>query len=204
MRKFLLSSFSLLLTFMLIGCEWNNNQEQETPKANYDYLVLVNKQHRLPEDWEANVQLVETQNAYDETIKVEKEAFEKYNELKADLAKEWIEIDLDSVYRSVEKQQQVWDEFEQEKWLEYAQTYVAVPWYSEHHTALALDIVIRKDGEVVYQEKATSPSDTDSTIPEVKKKTSKQPVKKNTGNFMDSTLFSQSSGNLFSLFTKTK
>jgi predicted sugar kinase len=50
--------------------------------------VLVNKQHKLPEDWEANVQLVETQNAYDETIKVEKEAFEKYNELKADLAKE--------------------------------------------------------------------------------------------------------------------
>ena len=151
MKNFLLCSFSLLLTFMLVGCGWNNNQEQETPKANYDYLVLVNKQHRLPEDWEANVQLVETQNAYGETIKVEKEAFEKYNELKADLAKEWIEIDLDSVYRSVEKQQQVWDEFEQEKWLEYAQTYVAVPWYSEHHTALALDIVIRKDGVLIYE-----------------------------------------------------
>jgi hypothetical protein len=34
---------------------------------------------------------------------------------------------LDSVYRPVEKQQQVWDGFEQEKGLEYAQTYVAVP-----------------------------------------------------------------------------
>ena len=59
----------------------------------------------------------------------------------------------------------------------------------EFEKELSVSIVIRKDGEVVYQEKATSPSDTDSTIPEVKKKTSKQPVKKNTGNFMDSTLF---------------
>ena len=95
--------------------------------------------------------MVEVQNAYDETIRVEREALEKYNELKSDLASEWVEIDLDSVYRSVEKQQQVWDEFEQEKWLEYAQKYVAVPWYSEHHTALALDIVIRKDGVLIYE-----------------------------------------------------
>jgi hypothetical protein len=58
---------------MLIGCTKNDN-----PK--YDYLILVNKQNKLPADWETNVELVEAQNAYDETIKVEKEALEKYYE----------------------------------------------------------------------------------------------------------------------------
>jgi hypothetical protein len=42
----------------------------------------------LPDDWESKLDLVEVQNAYDETIKVERQALEKYNELKADLAQE--------------------------------------------------------------------------------------------------------------------
>jgi hypothetical protein len=49
---------------------------------------LVNKQNKLPDDWESKLDLVEVQNAYDETIRVERQALEKYNELKADLAKE--------------------------------------------------------------------------------------------------------------------
>ena len=96
MKKFLLSSFILLFTMMLVGCGWNNNQkqeannnpEQEAQSAGHNYLVLVNKQHKLPEDWVANVELVEVQNAYDETIKVEKEALEKYYELREALLEE--------------------------------------------------------------------------------------------------------------------
>jgi len=172
MKKSLLLSFVLLSGVLMVACE-NKTEEnlgevwtcslsedstceipldsENTTETGIDYLVLVNKQNKLPDDWESKLDLVEVQNAYDETIRVEREALEKYNELKADLAKEWVEIDLDSVYRSVEKQQQVWNEFEQEKWLEYTQKYVAVPWYSEHHTALALDIVIRKDGVLIYE-----------------------------------------------------
>jgi D-alanyl-D-alanine carboxypeptidase len=74
---------------MLTACtkteKTEGNQEQETK---YDYLVLVNKQHKLPEDWEANVELVETKNAFDETIKVEKEAYEQYLELRNELLKD--------------------------------------------------------------------------------------------------------------------
>ena len=170
MKNLLLVSLVLLSGIFLVACE-NKSEEnlEEAPicslwetecdveveadevQTGIDYLVLVNKQNKLPDDWEGKLELVEVQNAYDETVRVEKEAFEKYNELKAALAEEWIDIELDSVYRSVEKQQQVWDEFEQEKWLEYAQKYVAVPGYSEHHTALALDIVIRKDGVLIYE-----------------------------------------------------
>ena len=134
--------------------DWENNIEAENTTENensIDYLVLVNKENKLPEDWESKVELVEVQNAYDETIRVEKEALEKYNELRDALLAEWIDIELDSSYRSVDKQQQVWDDFEKEYGLEYTQEYVAVPWFSEHHTALAIDICIIKDWVLIYE-----------------------------------------------------
>jgi hypothetical protein len=56
--------------------------EADEVQTGIDYLVLVNKENKLPDDWENKVELVEVQNAYDETIRVEKEALEKYDELR--------------------------------------------------------------------------------------------------------------------------
>ena len=169
MRKIFFMSFSLLITLMLWGCRINNIQDwdgeirvddqnisdeqvvAEDEIAKYDYLVLVNKQHKLPEDWEDNVELVETTNAYDETIKVEKEALEKYYELRDSLLEEGVDIELDSAYRSVQRQEELWAEFEEKYGIGYTKTYVAVPWYSEHHTALAIDICLKKDWELIYE-----------------------------------------------------
>ncbi len=120
-------------------------------KEKIDYMVLVNKQNKLPDNWEQIVQLADTKNAWEEDIQVEKEAFEKYKELKADLEKEGVYIELDSVYRSVAEQQKLWDDWTVEKGLDYVKKYVAVPGYSEHHTGLAIDICIKKDGELVYE-----------------------------------------------------
>lgn len=122
-------------------------------KDGIDYLVLVNKQNKLPNDWEEKVELVEVKNAYDEDIKVEKKAYEKYLELKEDLAKDGITIELDSAYRSVKRQQELWDEWsnDPEKGPEYVKKYVAVPGTSEHHTGLALDICLRINGKLVYE-----------------------------------------------------
>ena len=60
------------------------------------------------------------------------------------------EQELDSCYRSVAEQQEVWDSFMEEYGEEYTRTYVAVPGYSEHHTGLALDLFLVIDGEQVY------------------------------------------------------
>jgi hypothetical protein len=68
--------------------EWKSKPNPYHDETKYDYLVLVNKQHKLPEDWESNVDLVETKNAFDETIKVEKEAYEQYLELRDELLKD--------------------------------------------------------------------------------------------------------------------
>ena len=66
----------------------------------------------------------------------------------------WIQeiyIELDSCYRSVAAQQELWDRWSVEKGIDYVRTYVAVPGYSEHHTGLALDICIKVNGELVYE-----------------------------------------------------
>ena len=130
--------------FVLTGC---------SKSGKYDYLVLVNKYSQLPDDWEKNVELVDAKNAWDEDIKVEKNAYENYLKLEKALEKEGVNIELDSVYRSVKAQQDLCDEWsaDPEKGIDYVRKFVAVPGYSEHHTGLAIDICIRKeDGELEF------------------------------------------------------
>ncbi len=149
--KILLGIIVLLVAVLLTtACKVKESANE------YDYLVLVNKYTQLPNDWEKNVKLVETKNAWDEDIKVEKEAFEQYKKFKEDVEKDLKKfkttIELDSTYRSVKEQQELWDEWSKdpEKGPDYVKKFVAVPGYSEHHTGLAIDICLKKDGELVY------------------------------------------------------
>ena len=143
MRKFRNTFVAILLfacAFLLTAC----GKELKT-----DYMVLVNKENKLPKDWEERIELVDVTNGLGETYQVEKKTAEAYENLKEDLAREGIVIELDSTYRTVKHQQEIWDEFEKERGLEYTKKYVAVPGTSEHHTGLAIDIKIIKDGKVI-------------------------------------------------------
>lgn len=131
--------------FVLTGC-CDKLKENKT-----DYLVLVNKQHKLPDSWEKEVQLEEAKNAWNETIKVEKKALKNYWKLRDELAKENVIIVLDSAYRSVKEQKELWADFEKKYGIDYVKKTVAVPGYSEHHTGLAIDIVIKKDGKLIEE-----------------------------------------------------
>ncbi len=121
----------------------------EQAKAAYDYLVLVNKKHKLPEDWESKVVLKEATNRYGETYKVEEKALEQFQKLQKECADEGIIIELDSTTRSVAEQQKLWDDWTVEKGEDYVKKYVAVPGYSEHHTGLAIDVCLDIDGKRV-------------------------------------------------------
>ena len=116
------------------------------------YLVLVNKKSKIRYDWEENIQLVRTKNVWSEDIKIEKETYKQYISLEKTLKEDGINIKLDSAYRSVQSQQELWDEWVNtpEKGLAYAKKFMAAPGYSEHHTGLAIDICLEKDGELVY------------------------------------------------------
>ena len=114
-----------------------------------DYLVLVNKQNKLPDDWESKVQLVTTTDVDGDEIQVEQEALMQFYKLRNALLDEGIEIELDSCYRSVAEQEELWDRFMEQYGEDYVRKYVAVPGYSEHHTGLAIDICLVKNGKVI-------------------------------------------------------
>ena len=153
-KKILLLAFIILVAGVFTtACGMSNSKKEASEKVKYDYLVLVNKYSKLPDDWEKNVQLVSAKNAWDEDIKIEKKAFESYKKLKKALKEDGVIIELDSVYRSVKEQQDLWDRWSKDpdKGIEYVKKYVAVPGYSEHHTGLAVDIVIKKDGKLIEE-----------------------------------------------------
>ena len=117
-----------------------------------DYLVLVNKENKLPDNWEEIAELIEVKNSFGKYLKIEKETLEKFNELRTDLLKEWVDIELDSAYRSFSIQNEFFDKFKEEYGIEYASQYAAPAGYSEHHTWLAVDICLKKeDGEIISE-----------------------------------------------------
>jgi len=117
-----------------------------------DYLVLVNKENKLPDNWEEIAELVEVKNSFGKYLKIEKETLEKFNELRRDLLIEWVDIELDSAYRSFSIQNEFFDKFKEEYGIEYASKYAAPAGYSEHHTWLAVDICLKKEnGEIISE-----------------------------------------------------
>ena len=151
--------FSLITLFIFLvsciifsSCSANKNtKENASETSNIDYLVLVNKQNKLPDNWEDIVQLEKVSDVYNDDCYVEKEVLEKYNELREALLRENVTIELDSCYRSVSAQEQIVKDFTEKYGEDYVKKYVAVPGYSEHHTGLAIDICIIKDGELVNE-----------------------------------------------------
>ena len=102
-------------------------QENMDTEADYDYMILVNKTHKLPDDWEDKVVLAEGKNIYGETYLVEEKALESFEALREALLEEGIDIELDSVTRSVAEQQELWDDWTIEYGEDYVKKYVAVP-----------------------------------------------------------------------------
>lgn len=143
----------ILFCALLLGvtaCNTSGSSiESENNERNDTYLVLVNRTHELPEDWLDRIELVVAGNTLGYDVEIERETYDHFSELREDLLQDGIDIELDSVYRSVDEQKDLWKRFEDEKGTEYCEQYVAKPGYSEHHTGLAVDVYLIKNGEVI-------------------------------------------------------
>ena len=147
-KKYLLIALLAIAVLFTSACT-KKEEEKKEEKSKMDYLVLVNKQSKLPSNWEDIVELTDVTNGLGDTYKVEKKTAKAYENLREALSKEGIIIELDSTYRTVKQQQEIWDDFLKEYGEEYTKKYVAVPGTSEHHTGLAVDVKIIKDGKVI-------------------------------------------------------
>lgn len=108
------------------------------------YLLLANAENPLPQDW--SIQTEEVQNGYE----MDKRAAPAMREMIQAAKEDGVELMLCSAYRSVEKQQQLFDRSQQaymaqgmseEEAYTKTATETAIPGTSEHQTGLAADIV---------------------------------------------------------------
>ena len=143
MKKIFIMMMAVIFSMNVAFAELSTNND-------FNYLVLVNKVEKLPDNYEATVQLINVTNSFGKKFQIEKETYEHFVKLRDDLlTNDGIQIELDSVYRSVARQREIVVEFTEQYGADYVKKYVAVPGFSEHHTGLAVDICLVVNGRII-------------------------------------------------------
>ncbi|MBQ8464825.1 MAG: M15 family metallopeptidase [Alphaproteobacteria bacterium] len=127
-----------------------------------DYTILVNKENLLPQDYEPE-ELVEIHEpmgckldkAY--VNRLNKEAYTAFKEMQSAALKEGYEIFIDSSYRTYDYQEKIFNDIVRRKGMAHALKFVAPAGGSEHQTGLAIDIIFRRNGEMIEDQKEEDP-----------------------------------------------
>ena len=124
-----------------------------------DFAILVNKENLLPRHYipEGLIEVHEpTGSKLDKTYvnRLNIEAYKAFQKMQKAAKQEGYEIFIDSSYRTYEYQEQLFNKLVAEKGMEYARKFVAMPGGSEHQTGLAIDIIFRRNGEMIEEQKA--------------------------------------------------
>ena len=126
------------------------------------YKILVNKNHKIKDNYLEKITLVSTKNVLKEDIFIEEETYNNYLKLKDFIKEELnIEIGIDTAYRDFDHQQRIYDHYLETNGQEYCDRYVAPVGYSEHHTGLAIDIEAKINGDISIVEYQYIKSDLD-------------------------------------------
>lgn len=108
-----------------------------------DYKLLINKNNIINKSIINNIKLMTVENYLGNNILIEKKTYFMYKRLKEYLSSTGIDIFIDSSYRSLEEQEKLFNEIKSLYGEEYANSYVSHSGYSEHHTGLCIDIVLK-------------------------------------------------------------
>lgn len=111
------------------------------------YLTLVNKENKIKQSYLKNIKLVNRKNYQNKDTLIEEETALAFDQLKNFLKRKNIKMEIDDAYRSQEHQQNLKEQFSKEYGEDYANAIVAEPGTSEHHTGLAIDIVLEVNGK---------------------------------------------------------
>lgn len=104
------------------------------------YLVLVNKSYKLPNNYEPNnLELISTEFS-NENKYLKNEAKVAFEKLSRDAKELGYRIIAVSTYRNYNYQEKLYNEYVEEKGLDYADKCSARPGHSEHQTGLAVDV----------------------------------------------------------------
>jgi D-alanyl-D-alanine carboxypeptidase len=152
MRKLFSIILALVLTFGTMSMSFASTKDiAEAKVPENKYLTLINRKNILPENWTFLFKFSVGKNFFGELYIVESKALEAFSALRAEVATFGFQIELDSVYRSLSEQQDIWDIWSADPELgpEYCEKYLAPVGCSEHHTGLAIDVFLIKDGQAI-------------------------------------------------------
>ena len=153
MKKLFFIILALMFVFGAIATSYADTKDiPEAKVPENKYLTLINKQNKLPENWTSLFDFSVGRNSLGQLYIVEAKALVAFESLRSELIEEeGVQIELDSIYRSLEEQQDIWDIWSADPELgpEYCEKYLAPVGCSEHHTGLALDIFLIQDGKII-------------------------------------------------------
>lgn len=107
------------------------------------YHILVNKDNPISMDYYNKEKLIKVKNVDNEVVLIDKKTYRYYLKLKKELKKSNIIIAISSAFRTIEHQEELYNEFLLKYGSDLTQKIVALPKTSEHHTGLAIDIVLK-------------------------------------------------------------
>lgn len=115
-------------------------------------LILVNKYNYLEEDHEfPNLENISLMYAYNDN-KLQEEAVTNYFKMARDAKQQGLNLVVNTSYRSYASQEKIYNNFVNQYGEEYAEENSARPGYSEHETALAIDIDTARTDADVFEE----------------------------------------------------
>ena len=142
-----------IVTYVNIGLDQPYFTNVDVIKDTEDVLMLVNKYHRLPDNYEPK-NLVKTPNAcvigedyscQSEPQYLRKEVADAFSKLVQAGKAEHINIKAIASYRSYAYQKNLYDYYAQSEGKAYEDKYYARPGQSEHNSALAVDVTINDE-----------------------------------------------------------
>lgn len=110
-----------------------------------DYLALINKQNRYSSEMVEGFKFIDVLANDNVETQVEARTFNAFLALQERMKELGIKVSINSARRTPEDQRRVFLELEQEFGTDYAQAHTALPYFSEHHTGLAIDVRLERE-----------------------------------------------------------
>ncbi len=153
MKKLLAVLLAAVMVLLLGSCRTEQTSTvsmAETAKTKEtDYLVLVNRTHPLPQDYESSVELTEAKNFFGKTFRIEKQTYEHFLQLREKMLLQEVQIEVNRAYLTAEEQTALIAQYTQDYGEEYAYDHQAKAGCSENQTGLSLDLALYFAGETI-------------------------------------------------------
>ena len=111
-------------------------------KSPNKYEILINKANPIDEEYLSNYEIVDVQDNLFKNVKLEKETYENYLNLKKNLLERGYYINIRSGFRTFDESNNIYFEYMKKRGKSYAESYVVKAGTSEHNAGLAFDFVI--------------------------------------------------------------